>query len=99
MAVTVTQLAAALRLGDGVTAPVEPQLSILTRLLGVADAFVELVADAAPSVVKDESVVRMASYLYDQPTVAGGDRYSNAWRNSGAAGLLSKWALQRLGDA
>ena len=40
MAVTVTEVAAALRLGDGVTAPTEPLLGILTRLEGVADATV-----------------------------------------------------------
>ena len=89
----------ALRLGDGVTAPAEPVNGILTRLLGVADAFVELVAEDAPVVVKDEAIIRMAAYGYDAPTVAGGDRYTNAWRNSGAAGLVSRWVVHRLGDA
>ena len=58
MAVNATQLAAALRLGDGVTAPDEPLLSILTRLLGVGDATVALLAPDAPDVVKDEATVR-----------------------------------------
>ena len=43
MAVTLTQLAAALRLGDGETAPTEPVSGILGRLLGVvAEAFVSI---------------------------------------------------------
>ena len=65
MALTVTQLAAALRIGDGVNPPAEPQLSILNRLSGVADAFVELIASGAPDAVKNESAARFASYLYD----------------------------------
>ena len=72
MAVTVTELAAALRLGDGETAPVEPLLGILTRLLNVASTTVEAAAPAAPDAVKDESLVRMAAYLYDMPTASVG---------------------------
>ena len=37
MALDLTQLAAALRLGDGVAEPTEPILGILTRLLSVAE--------------------------------------------------------------
>ena len=96
MAVTVTQLAAALRLGDGSTAPVEPQLGVLTRLLGVSAEFVEETAPDAPEVVKDEATVRFCSYLYDSPPVARGDGYANAWVNSGAGALLTRWADRRV---
>ena len=96
MALTVTALAAALRIGDGVNPPAEPQLSILNRLSGVADAFVELIASGAPDAVKNESAARFASYLYDQPTAARGDRYAAAWVNSGAAALVSRWATRRI---
>lgn len=95
MAVTVAQLAGALRLGDGTTAPAEPILSELTRLDGVADAFIELRAPGAPDAVKDEAKVRFVGYLYDQPTVSQGDRYANAWRNSGAGALVSRWVVKR----
>ena len=88
MAVTVTQLSAAIRVGDGTTAPEEPLASILTRLLGVASAFVSLTASEAPEAVRDEATVRFCSYLYDQPA-ASGDSYANAWVNSGAGALLS----------
>ena len=96
MAVDVTGLAAAMRLGDGVTAPEEPINGILTRLLGVSDAFINLIGPGAPSVVKDEIRVRFASYLYDMPSAPQRDRYSNAWLNSGAAGLLSRWVVRRV---
>ena len=96
MAVNVTQLAAALRLGDGVTAPEEPLLSILTRSLGVADATVALLAPDAPTAVKDEATVRYAGYLYDAPSAPSGDRYAAAWRNSGAASLVASWVVRRI---
>ena len=95
MAVTATQLAAALRIGDGTTAPVEPQLSILTRLLGVADAYVTLLAASAPDAIKDEATVRFAAYLYDQPTAGRNDAYANAWRSSGAGSLVAHWVVTR----
>ena len=97
MAVTVTQLAAALRLGDGVNAPEEPQLGILTRLSGVALATVELFAPDAPEAIKDEAVIRYAGYLYDVPSAASGDRYAAAWVNSGAGSLVAGWVVRRIG--
>ena len=99
MAVTVIQLAAALRLGDGVTAPTEPLLGILTRLSGVADATVELLAADAPDAVRDEAIVRYASYLYDMPNAPPGDRYAAAWRNSGAAALVAGWVVRRVANS
>ena len=99
MAVDVTQLAASLRLTDGTAAPTEPILSILTRLLGVAEAFVSLRASGAPQATKDEAVVSMASYMYDRPKAAAETRYADAWANSGAAFIVAPWVIQRLGDA
>ena len=96
MAVTLAQLAAAMRLGDGVTAPVEPLLSILTRLSGVADATVELLAPDAPEAIKDEATILYAASLYDRPNAASGDRYAAAWRNSGAAALVAAWVVRRI---
>ena len=96
MAVNVTQLAAALRLGDGVTAPDEPLLGILTRLLGVGDATVALLAPDAPDVIKDEAVINYAAQLYDKPSAASGNRYAAAWLNSGAASLVASWVVRRI---
>ena len=91
MAVTVTQLAAAMRLGDGESAPDEPLASMLARYLDIAQAYVGLDAPEAPEAVKDEATIRFASYLYDAPPAAPGMGYANAWRNSGAAALLLRW--------
>ena len=99
MALTLTQLAAALRLGDGTTAPTEPVAGILTRLAGVADAFLELRADGAPEAIADEAKVRFAGYLYDAPTAGRRESYANAWINSGAAALVAPWIVRRAGMA
>ena len=96
MAVTVIELSAALRIGDGVTAPVEPIAGILARLLGVAEALVEIDSPSAPALVKDQAVVNLAAYLYDQPTAGISERYSRAFRNSGAVDLLSRWRVLRV---
>lgn len=95
MAVTVDQLGQALRLvADGESVE-EPHLSILTRQLGVADAFVLLIAPDAPAVVQDEARIRFASYLFDMPDAPRGDFYSAAWRNSGADSLTGRWQERR----
>ena len=98
MAVTLIQLAAALRLGDGVNAPTEPVAGILTRLLGVSQAFVEKAAPDAPEAIADEATIRMAAYYYDAPLAASGDRYAAAFRNSGAEALVSRWVERRTAD-
>lgn len=114
MAVTVGQLAAAIRLTDGAEiiitedvdgnpvegepgAPPEPQLSIITRLAGVADAFLELLIPNAPEAIQDECKVRFVAYLYDAPTAGRGDFFSNSWRNSGAGSLAARWVVRRAG--
>lgn len=99
MAVDVEHLSAAVRIGDGTTPTPEPHYSLLARLLGVGQAFVELRADGAPEVIKDQATIQMAAYLFDQPPAGADTRYADAWRNSGAARLVSWWVIQRLGDA
>ena len=85
-----------MRLGDGSTALSEPINGIVTRLGGVGEALVTLYADSAPLAVKQESIIRLAAYLYDSPDVRSGDRYAAAWRNSGAASLVSPWVERRV---
>ena len=57
MAVTLStiQLAAAMRIGDGVTALVEPQASVISRILASATALVESYAPNAPESVSERS--------------------------------------------
>ena len=99
MAVDVEQLAIGLRLSADGAGLTDAQTAILTRLLAVGEAFVGLRASAAPQAVQDEAVVSFASYLYDRPKAAAERRYANAWVNSGAAALVARWVVQRLGDA
>ena len=97
MALSLVQLAAALRVGDGINAPPEPINGVLVRLLAVCRATVDRRAPAAPEDVRDEAAIRMCGYLYDSPEAAGGDRYASAFRNSGAYALVSAWAARRAG--
>ena len=98
MAVDLIQLAAHLRLGDGENAPTEPVAGLLSRLLGVSQAFVQIAAPDAPEAIADEATIRMTATLYDAPTAAAGDRYAAAWRNSGAEALVSRWVVRRAGS-
>ena len=70
MAIDLLQLAAALRLGDGETAPTEPVAGLLSRLLGVSQAFVQIAAPDAPEAIADEATIRMTATLYDAPTAS-----------------------------
>lgn len=70
---------------------------ILGRLGAVADALVTLYAPDAPDGIRQEAAIRVAGYLYDQPNAGEAGRYSSAWRNSGAAALVSPWVSRRLG--
>ena len=89
MAITVESLAVSLRL-EAVT---DAQTAILTRLLGVGEAHVSLLIPAAPEPIQDECVVRLATYLFDAP-VGRRDAYANAWVNSGAGALASRFKPQ-----
>ena len=97
--ISIAALGAAMRLGDGSTALSEPINGIVTRLGGVGEALVTLYANSAPLAVKQESIIRLAAYLYDSPDVRSGDRYAAAWRNSGAASLVSPWVERRVSNS
>ena len=91
MALTIDALATAMRLDN----PLEPETSaLLTRLLGVGRAIVDLHAPDAPEAVQDEAIIRIAAYLYDMPEAPAGSRYAMAWKNSGAASLLGPWIVR-----
>ena len=97
MAVTITvlEIAADRRVGDGTTPLEEPELGILTRLLASATETVHNYANDAPEAVQNTAASLIVGYLYDAP-VADGSRYSNALSNSGAQSLLSRWASRRV---
>ena len=90
MVVSVEELAIALRL-EAVT---DAQTAILTRLLGVGEAHVALLIPDAPTAIGDECIVRLATYLHDAP-VGRRDAYANAWINSGAGALASRFKPQK----
>ena len=95
MAVTVADLTRALRAGTSADEQAE-----VTRLLGVAQAVVTQYIRGAPcpDAIADEATVRVAAYLYDQPTAARNLSFANAGRNSGAWSLLAPHRIQRAGS-
>ncbi len=94
MAVTVEDLGIALRLSPDGTGIEAGQLAVITRLLGVGEAHTELLIPSAPDAIKDECIVRMSTYIYDQPPAGRRDAYANSWVNSGAGALASRWNQQ-----
>ena len=78
-------------------------------LLAVASALVEQYAPGAPVALQNEAAVRFAGYLAQSdfgaiPKESIGPRsvdyvtnHASAWRNSGAAMLLSRWRVRRAG--
>ena len=98
MAVTITvaELAAAIRVGDStaetaeVTRLLDYGVTAVTAYLGAA------YADTDDAVV-NEAVVRLAGFLYDQPTVSGRDQLANALRSSGAGAILLPYRIHRAG--
>ena len=81
-----------------------------TRLLSVAAAAVEAYAPAAPEVLKDEAVIRFAGYLANSDfggfrsesfEAIGTHEYTTnhaaAFRNCGAAMLLTRFKVRRAG--
>ena len=95
MAVTLTvaQLAAAMRVGDSAE-----ELAEVTRLLAYASEAVIRHAPDAPDTAHDESAIRLAAYLFDQPNAGRGVSYAHAGRNSGAWALLLPWRVHRAGS-
>ena len=100
MVVSTRTLAAALRLGDGESDPVEPLASVLELVKLASEALIEARLDPdreAPEALRDEATIRVAAYLYDQPHAASGQRFTSAWYGSGASALLAPWARRRAG--
>ena len=96
MAVTLTsiQLAAAMRIGDGITPLEEPQASVINRILASATALVESYAPQAPESVQNEAVIRVGGYLFDSPPGAS-MRFASPLADSGAQALLARFRIVR----
>lgn len=107
MAVTADELAAAVTPGGS---PVDPQIA--ARAPGALAAALQAVEDyapAAPDPLKDEAVIRYGSYLLTaSPATARQSatgpistefvtNHAAAFRNSGAAGLLTRYRVRRAG--
>lgn len=98
MAVTLTvaEVAAAIRVGDSTAETAE-----VTRLLEYAteaiSTFLTTAYAATPAAVVNEATVRLAGFLYDQPTVSGRDQLANALRSSGAGAILLPYRIHRAG--
>ena len=94
MALTVSQLATAIRAGTSAQ-----ETEIVTRLLAVAVAQVIAYAgNAPPEDVRDEAAIRIAAYLYDMPNAVRNAAYASALRNSGASALLAQYRIHRAGN-
>ena len=96
MAVTLTaiQLAAAMRIGDGVTALAEPQAGVLNRILASATALVESYAPNAPESIQNEAAIRVGGYLF---RLAAWRLYAlrQSLSDSGAQALLARFRIVR----
>ncbi len=101
MAVTITAEALEVQIGR--------DLETATRLLEFAKQRVEKTAPLAPDPVANEAVIRYAGYMAESDYGAIRreeigpmsneyiTNHANAWRNSGAAGILAPWAIKRAG--
>ena len=96
MSVTIStiQLAAAMRIGDGMTPLEEPQASVLNRILASATALIESYSPQAPESIMNEAAIRVGGYLYDSPPGAS-MRFANPLADSGAQALLARFRIVR----
>ena len=101
LAVTITK--------ETLQAHIGRDLETAERLLAFAKERVEKTAPTAPDPVCNEAVIRFAGYLAQSDfgairkedlgpkSVEYVTNHANAWRNSGAAGILAPWAIKRAG--
>ena len=92
MAIDVAQLAAYL----GIEGRDADQTAELQLLIDVARSTVRDEAPDAPDNVQDLAIQRFAAYQHDQPFAARGQSFANAFVNSGAGSVLSRWRVRRL---
>ena len=99
MAVTITaaDLAAALRVGSTAEETLE-----VTRLLAYCTETISkhlgAAYAAAPEVIVNEAVIRLAGYQFDRPYAPRGMGYAKALANSGAGAILLPYRVHRAGS-
>ena len=104
------RLEAIARLRQAVGGRASDSDSAANNLGMAASAMVENYAPSAPQPLRDEALIRLAGYLsgadyggiVSETSVAGKEvtytvNHANAWRNSGAGMLLSRWRIRRAG--
>ena len=94
---TVSQLAADLRIGDGITEPTGAVAVVLARIDATARAMVVDFAPNAPTAIQNEAFVRLAGWLYDADPSGSTPGGPSALRASGAAAILSPFKIRRAG--
>ena len=105
----VSRTAAVSRLKAAIAGRAAKSDAVTCTLGELAAARVERDAPGAPQAVKDEAVIRLAGYWSqaDFGTIRKEEagpmvrefvtNHANAWRSSGAAGLLAPWKIRRAG--
>ena len=68
----------------------------LQTILDAARVTVDDEAPNAPDAIRDLAIQRFAAYQHDQPFAARGQSFANAFVNSGAGSVLSRWRVRRL---
>lgn len=94
---TLAQLAADLRLGDGVTEPTGAEAVVLGRIDATARAMVLEYAPDAPDAIHTEAYVRLAGWFWDADPTGANPGGPAALRASGAASLLGRYRVRRAG--
>lgn len=95
--ITIIELAAALRTGDGVNAPEEPLLGLLERLRATAISLINRRCSHVPDHVRNEAITLLSGYWFDKPIASEGSRFSHAWHFSGAGSILAPWRTLKTG--
>ncbi len=93
VSLTAVEVRAVLRLSD-----TPEETAQATRLLAYATEAVTRHAHDAPDAAHNKAAIRLAGYLYDQPTASTGAGHTNALRNSGAAAMLLPYRVHRAGS-
>ena len=87
-AITINQMAVALRLEASLTASLDPGINeILTREMDTGINEITVYAPDAPEANASEALVRMVGFFFDRPTS------ENPFRESGARAMLSHWHI------
>ena len=96
MAVSVEQLSVDLGILSDSTEPLDAaQRQVVTRLHSYALEIVNDRAPTAPESLRDMALVTLAGYQYDRVPASQGAGFADAFVNSGASSMLSRWIDRR----